>query len=86
MEFLGRVPEVKTAVGSALLKLGDGNWKMGEGITVPKTARLGEGDEDLILENFICQFSPNSDPSPFHFHIADISHQLMWLARQSRVL
>jgi len=40
-------------VGSALLKLGDGNWKMGEGITVPKTARLGEGDEDLILENFI---------------------------------
>lgn len=55
MEFLERVPEVKTAVGSALLKLGDGNWKMGEGITVPKTARLGEGDEDLILENFICQ-------------------------------
>jgi len=55
VEFLERVPEVKTAVGSALLKLGDGNWKMGEGITVPKTARLGEGDEDLILENFICQ-------------------------------
>lgn len=54
MEFLERVPEVKTAVGSALLKLGDGNWKMGEGITVPRTARLGEGDEDLILENFIC--------------------------------
>ncbi|KAF9652386.1 hypothetical protein BDM02DRAFT_3266446 [Thelephora ganbajun] len=53
VEFLERVPEVKTAVGSALLKLGDGNWKMGEGITVPKTARLGEGDEDLILENFI---------------------------------
>lgn len=51
------MPEVKAAVGSALLKLGDGNWKMGEGITVPKTARLGEGDEDLILENFICQFS-----------------------------
>ena len=48
---------MKTAVGSALLKLGDGNWKMGEGITVPKTARLGEGDEDLILENFICQLS-----------------------------
>jgi exocyst complex protein 7 len=56
------VPEVKAAVGSALLKLGDGNWKMGEGITVPKTARLGEGDEDLILENFICQFFL----SPFH--------------------
>lgn len=52
------MPEVKTAVGSALLKLGDGNWKMGEGITVPKTARLGEGDEDLILENFICRFTP----------------------------
>jgi exocyst complex protein 7 len=60
VEFLERVPQVKTAVGSALLKLGDGNWKMGEGITVPKTARLGEGDEDLILENFICQsFPPN---------------------------
>jgi len=67
VEFLERVPEVKTAVGSALLKLGDGNWKMGEGITVPKTARLGEGDEDLILENFICQSPiPNFDFSPFH--------------------
>lgn len=66
MEFLERVPEVKTAVGSALLKLGDGNWKMGEGITVPKTARLGEGDEDLILENFICQlYSPNFESSCF---------------------
>ena len=67
MEFLERLPAVKTAVGSALLKLGDGNWKMGEGITVPKTARLGEGDEGLILENFICQSSPsNLDSTPFH--------------------
>lgn len=54
------MPEVKAAVGSTLLKLGDGNWKMGEGITVPKTARLGEGDEDLILEHFLCQFLPPS--------------------------
>lgn len=78
MEFLERVPEVKTAVGSALLKLGDGNWKMGEGITVPKTARLGEGDEDLILENFVCQLS--SKPLVPCFISADTSvlHQLMW--------
>jgi exocyst complex protein 7 len=75
VEFLERVPEVKTAVGSALLKLGDGNWKMGEGITVPKTARLGEGDEDLILENFVCQL-----PSRPLFSSADgsVLGQLMW--------
>lgn len=57
MAFIERLPAVKIAVGSVLLKLGDGNWKMGDGVTVPKTARLGEGDEGLILENFICKSS-----------------------------
>ena len=78
MEFLERLPEVKTAVGSALLKLGDGNWRMGEGVTVPKTARLGEGDEGLILENFICQSSPsNLDFTTFHDCVLGF-HQPTW--------
>ena len=48
-----RIPEVKTAVGSALVALGDGNWKMGEGIQVGKGSKVGEIDEHVITEHFI---------------------------------
>lgn len=51
-----RLPEVQSAVGSALLTLGDGNWKMGEGVQVGKGAKLGEGDEPVILEHYVCGF------------------------------
>ena len=30
------MPDVRDAAGSALLTLGDGNWKMGEGVQVNK--------------------------------------------------
>jgi exocyst complex protein 7 len=29
---------------------------MGEGVSVTKSSRLGEGDEDIIIEHFICKF------------------------------
>lgn len=53
VEFLERVPDVRTAVGSTLLTLGDGNWKMGDGVSVNKGSRLGDGDENVIVEHFI---------------------------------
>lgn len=36
-----------------LLSLGDGNWKMGEGARVAKSARQ-DVDEKTILEHFTC--------------------------------
>ena len=34
------------------MTLGDGNWKMGEGVQVGKTAKLGDSDETVIIEHF----------------------------------
>jgi exocyst complex component 7 len=50
-----RLPEVQTAAGAALTALGDGNWKMGEGVSVQKS-KLGEGDEAVILEHYVCAY------------------------------
>ena len=52
---MDRLPEVQSAVGSALLTLGDGNWKMGEGMQVGKGSKLGDGDEQTILEHYLCK-------------------------------
>ena len=49
------IPAVQDAVGSALLTLGDGNWKMGDGVQVNKGPKLGEGDETVIIEHYFCQ-------------------------------
>jgi exocyst complex protein 7 len=51
------LPAVQEAVGSMLLTLGDGNWKMGEGVQVGKGAKLGEGDESIVLEHYLCRSS-----------------------------
>jgi exocyst complex protein 7 len=55
-KFLERIPEVQAGVGSALLSLGDGNWKMGEGVQVGIPTKLGDGDEQIIIEHFTCVF------------------------------
>lgn len=49
---------MRSAVTSALVALGDGNWKMGEGVQVGKGAKPGEGDESVLLEHFICEYTP----------------------------
>ena len=49
-----RIPEVGEAVGSALLSLGDGNWRMGDGMPVAKS-NLGIGDEPIVIEHFMCK-------------------------------
>ena len=49
------IPAVQDAAGRALLLLGDGNWKMGEGAAVSKGPKLGEGDENVIVEHYMCK-------------------------------
>ncbi|TFK18960.1 exocyst complex component, exo70 subunit [Coprinopsis marcescibilis] len=51
--YISKIPEVQGAVSAALTALGDGNWKMGEGIQVGVNNRIGDGDEDAILKHFI---------------------------------
>jgi len=49
--YIERILQVQGAVESALFALGDGNWKMGEGIQVGKGNK--EEDDGSILEHFI---------------------------------
>ncbi|KAJ7717365.1 Cullin repeat-like-containing domain protein [Mycena maculata] len=52
VKYMDRLPEVHSAASAALLQLGDGNWKMGEGVQVTRL-KLGDGDEQVILEHFV---------------------------------
>lgn len=60
VRYLERIPKVRTAVSSALLALGDGNWKMGEGVQVGKTSQGGVIDETVILEHFLYDVVTNA--------------------------
>ncbi|PPQ98996.1 hypothetical protein CVT24_003478 [Panaeolus cyanescens] len=51
VSYLERIPTVQSAVESALLALGDGNWKMGEGVQVGKGAK--DDEDGNIIEHFI---------------------------------
>lgn len=55
MKYAERIPEVQAGMASCLLILGDGNWKMGEGVPLKVKQKLGAGDERTILEHFVCQ-------------------------------
>ncbi|PIL26854.1 hypothetical protein GSI_11034 [Ganoderma sinense ZZ0214-1] len=57
VQYLERLLVVQDAAASALLTLGDGNWKMGEGTQVGKT-KAPEVDEQTVLEHFACASSP----------------------------
>ncbi|KAH8116065.1 Cullin repeat-like-containing domain protein [Phellopilus nigrolimitatus] len=52
LKYMKAIPAVQIAVGTSLLTLGDGNWKMGEGVQVSKGPKLGEGDESVIIEHY----------------------------------
>lgn len=49
-----KIQEVRDAVAGALMTLGDGNWKMGEGTQVGKTNKSADVDERTVLEHYIC--------------------------------
>lgn len=51
--YLEKLPSVQAAAATALLALGDGNWRMGEGAAVRAGPKLGEGDEGVILDHFV---------------------------------
>lgn len=51
--YLERVPEVAEPAGIALRALGDGNWRMGEGVAVAKGPQLNEGGEEQILQHYL---------------------------------
>ncbi|KAJ3566509.1 hypothetical protein NP233_g6959 [Leucocoprinus birnbaumii] len=53
VKYLERIPQVQAAVASGLLALGDGNWKMGEGVQVGKSTQGGAVDEITIMEHFL---------------------------------
>ena len=56
VQYVERLPEVRSGAASALTKLGDGNWKMGEGVQVGKTPKAGDADEQTILEHYTCTY------------------------------
>ncbi|KAF8148207.1 exocyst complex component, exo70 subunit [Crassisporium funariophilum] len=53
VKYIQRIPQVQSAVESALLALGDGNWKMGEGVKVGKGNQATEADDASITEHFV---------------------------------
>ena len=60
--YLEKLLAVQDAAASALLTLGDGNWKMGQGTQIGKTKQPGEVDERTVLEHFTCTSSIPSLP------------------------
>ena len=52
-EHIRQLPDVREAPCIMLLTPGDGNWKMGEGARVAKSARQ-DINEKTILEHFTC--------------------------------
>ncbi|KAJ3514001.1 hypothetical protein NLJ89_g2626 [Agrocybe chaxingu] len=56
--YIERMPQVLSAVESALLALGDGNWKMGEGVQVGKGNKEDIGGS--IIERFLRKRSSSS--------------------------
>ena len=56
VQYVERLPEVKLAVSTALLTLGDGNWKMGEGVQVgQKAPKVVDIDDQTIVEHYMCE-------------------------------
>jgi len=53
VKYIEHIPYVQSAVESALLALGDGNWKMGEGVQVGKGVRTDDTTNSNIVEHFV---------------------------------
>ena len=53
VQYLERIPDAQEAVGVVLLSLGDGDWRMGDGMPITKSD-LGLSDEQIIIKHFMC--------------------------------
>ena len=51
--YLNQIPPVQEAMAAALITLGDGNWRMGEGMSKTGQRNAANGDDAGILENYI---------------------------------
>lgn len=63
---------MEEAVIASLATLGDGNWKMGEG--VGKGGKMGgpvDGNERVLLEHYICESQPSSS-CPLLIFLVDV--------------
>ena len=49
IKYIENIPRVRPAIESSLHALGDGNWKMGEGVQVGKDVKTDEGEHSSIL-------------------------------------
>jgi exocyst complex protein 7 len=55
LQYLEQLLEVRDAVGSALMLLGDGNWRMGDGIQAkPNQGKPAPGSERILIEHYAC--------------------------------
>jgi len=54
VSYLQQIPQVMEAVGTALVTLGDGMWKMGEGAG-KFPGKSDQDDERLVIEHFVCK-------------------------------
>jgi len=65
--YLEQLLDVRDAVGAALMLLGDGNWKMGDGLQAkPNKGKPAPGSESILLEHYTCaSFPSRSKPSDF---------------------
>jgi hypothetical protein len=70
MRYLEQLLEVRDAVGPTLMVLGDGNWRMGDGVQPkPNQGKPAPGSESRLIEHYTCtharRFTPTivcSDP------------------------
>ncbi|KAF9242082.1 Cullin repeat-like-containing domain protein [Melanogaster broomeanus] len=54
LQYIDRLPAVQEAVGTALLALGDGNWKMGDGKQVKAQKQsTGEVTEKTLMQHYL---------------------------------
>jgi exocyst complex protein 7 len=62
--YLEQLLEVRGAVGPALMLLGDGNWKMGDGVQAkPNKGKPAPGSESVLIAHYACKFFPSTPRS-----------------------
>jgi hypothetical protein len=59
--YLQQILEVRDAVGPTLMLLGDGNWRMGDGVQAkPNQGKPAPGSESRLIEHYACTHPPFS--------------------------
>lgn len=69
--YLEQLVEVRDAVGPALMLLGDGNWKMGDGVQAkPNKGKPAPGSESVLIAHYACElnYSPFDSALVSHFN------------------